>query len=98
MSFCPVLWHEPEMGVENNAGETLAGPSGLWPRQSEGRGSALAQENTWPREQQLEGLCYIQWLQASFSPPTLPASPAELLFNRVCVRLGLPKWPPEIGW
>ena len=56
-----------------------------WPRQSEEPGGVCAQGSMWPSEQQLEGLCCVHWLQASFSPAALPLSPAELLSNNACV-------------
>ena len=51
----------------------------------EGGSGVLAQGSMWPCEQQLEGLCYVHRLQASFSPAALPVFPAELLSNRTCV-------------
>ena len=85
MSFCLEFVARVWMGAENTAGETLAGLSGLAMAEWEGGSGVLAQGSMWPCEQQLEGLCFVHCLQASFSPAALPVFPAELLSNRTCV-------------
>ena len=84
MSFCLESVARVWMGMESTQESpwwTFLG----WPRQSEEPGGVWAQGSTWPSEQQLEGLCCVHWLQASFSPAALPLSPAELLSNNACV-------------
>ena len=83
MTFCLEFVARVWMRVENTAG----GPfwAGCLSKAEWRARRGLTQGSTWPCEQQLEGLCYAHWLQASFSPAALPGSPAELLSNRARV-------------